>query len=84
MKIIILALLAIYVFTTNPGILIGIPLPYSFPLASFVNVPISITNFNVMETEFTNVEIRDLEFKGSILRYKPRTPVIKETLAIEI
>ena len=84
MKIAIALFLVISVLSTNPGILIGVPLPYRLPINSLVNVPISVPNFNVMETEFTNVEIRQLEFKGAVLRYKPRTLVIKECLVVEM
>lgn len=56
----IVSLLVVAIISTNPGILIGVPLPYRFPINSLVSLPIPIANFNVMETEFTNVEIREL------------------------
>lgn len=84
MRLTLLSLLITLAFATNPGILIGVPLPYKFPINSLVDLPIPLSNFNVMETEFTNVEIRELQFKGAILRYKPRTLVIKESLVVEM
>lgn len=50
MKVAIVALLVIAALTTNPGILIGVPLPYDLPIDTLVSLPISIGNFNVMET----------------------------------
>ena len=68
----------------NPGILINIPLPYRLPLSSIIKPPLDVQNFSVMGAEFTNVQIRELEFNASVLRYKPRTVFIKECLAVEI
>lgn len=77
MKITILLLLAILGITTNPGILIGVPLPYRFPMSSLIKPPIDVANFTVMETEFTNIQIRQLDFNSSVIRYKPKTLFIK-------
>ena len=50
MKIFLFLFLAVLAPATNPGILIGVPLPYRFPLNSFIKPPLEVPSFNVMDT----------------------------------
>lgn len=67
----------------NPGILIGVPLPSNLPNQE-IPLPYPLDNFTVQSAEFTNVEIKELEFAATKLMYKNKTIFIKECLKVEI
>jgi hypothetical protein len=52
--IILLVLLSGVVLCINPGIVVGIPLPYNLPNQN-IPLPYSLENFTIQSAEFTNV-----------------------------